>query len=794
MKFSEQWLREWVNPEIPTTGLVDQLTGAGLEVDTVESVSEGLHGVVVAEIVEVAPHPDAERLRLCSVRAAPGEAPVQVVCGAPNVFAGMRAPLAGIGARLPGGVKIGKSKIRGVESQGMLCSARELGLGDDADGILTLGPQARVGEALEVHLGLDDTVIEVDLTPNRGDCLSIAGIAREVGVANQLHVRWPPVDIVPARIDATFPVALESQADCPRYVGRIIRGIDPAAATPVWMRERLRRCGVRSISPVVDVSNYVMLELGQPMHAFDLGRLKGGIRVRRARPGERLVLLDERELEVDGDSLVIADHERCVALAGIMGGLDSAVTDETRDLFLESAWFAPRTIGVEARRHGLHTDASHRFERGVATDGQARAVERATTLLLEIVGGEPGPTVDTLDASAMPPRAEITLRASRIRRLLGCDPPAGTVTDVLTRLGVEIAQHDDEQWRVTAPAFRPDLAIEADLVEEVARVMGYDSIPEHAPEAELMMTPRPEEHVETRALRTVLVQRGYQEAITFSFVDPRMQALVEPREEAIALANPISSDLAVMRTSLWPGLLGAMLHNTNRQQPRVRLFESGLVFRRHAGGVEQTPVIGGVATGPAQPEQWGLEGRPADFYDVKSDVEALVGLAGDERHFDFEAAVHPALHSGQCARVVHGGETVGWLGAVHPRLTSDWRLSTPVYVFELRLGAIQEGPLPSFQALSRFPAVRRDLAVVVDEDVSAAAVRDCVGQVGIDVLDNLEFFDVYRGKGIDSGKKSLALSLTFQATSRTLHDQEVDDSVRAIVASLAHHLGAELRG
>jgi len=792
MKFSEQWLREWVDPPVDTETLAAQLTGAGLEVDTVTPAVEPIDGVIVGEVISVAPHPNADKLSVCEVSAG-GDAKHSVVCGASNVVAGMRAPLAVAGARLPGGVKVRKSKIRGVESQGMLCSAAELGLGEDADGILALDADATPGVLLTDLLGSDDTSIDIDLTPNRGDCLSIAGIAREVATLNALEISTVAAGRVPEGIDDRMPVSLESPADCPRYVGRVIRDIDPAAKTPLWMQERLRRSGIRSISPVVDVTNYVMLELGQPMHAFDFETLRRGIRVRRGVPGEFLTLLDGNKVELDEQSLVIADEERAVALAGIMGGMDTAVTDRTRHILLESAWFLPKTIALEARRRGLQTDSAHRFERGVAADLQDRAAERATGLLLDIVGGRPGPVVDTRSPDDLPVPVPIPLRAARIERLLGVRVAEAEVEAILRRLGMQV-EDADAGWRVIPPQHRPDVTMEADLIEEVVRIRGYDTVPERVPEGTLDMSPRPEASVGLRDLLKILVQRGYQEAITYSFVDPKLQKALDPDCPPLALANPISPELAVMRTSMWPGLLAALLHNYRRQQYRVRLFESGLTFRLDGATLEQRPKLGGIVTGPVYPEQWGTAGENADFFDLKSDVEALLGPAGGLDGAEFTPKAHPALHPGQAAQIVRDGVVIGLMGALHPSILRDRKLTAPVLVFELDLEAVRLGKLPKFEALSRYPAVRRDIAVVVDESVTAKSLRNCVGQAGVDVLKNLELFDVYRGEHIDSGKKSLALGMTFQAPSRTLNDDEVDAAVVAIMESLANKLGAVLRG
>jgi phenylalanyl-tRNA synthetase beta chain len=791
MKFSERWLREWIDPAVDSAQLAAQLTRAGLEVDTMEPVvSESLDKVVVACVIDTQPHPDADTLQLCQVDVGDAE-PLSIVCGAPNARAGLVAPLAMVGARLPGGVKIRRSKIRGQESHGMLCSARELGLADDADGLLELDGDWVPGQSIVEALQLDDACFDIDLTPNRGDCLYLEGIARDLAAVNGQRVEHRTVPPVAVQCDDVFEVRLQAPEACPRYVGRVIRGVNAAAPTPLWMVEKLRRCGVRSLGPVVDVTNFVMLELGQPMHAFDLAELSGAVEVRYARQGEVLRLLDDSEQILDDKDLVIADEQRALALAGIMGGAGSAVRDESKHIFLECAWFEPRGIAGTCRRLGLHTDASHRFERHANAQGQMRAIERATALLLELVGGEPGPLVDTVQEHHLPATQVITLREQRIRRLLGIDVPATEVQSILSNLHLDV-ERIEGGWRVTPPAFRPDLAIEADLVEEVARVRGLDSIPDEAPVAALHMRAQPESQRDLRALRRALIASGYQEAITYSFVDRPLQERMDGSVPPIALANPISSDMSVMRTSLLPGLLQAAVYNFNRQQPRVRLFESGLVFRDNDGETAQPERIAAIAVGPSLELQWGEAARDVDFFDVKADLMALFGPIASA--LEFVAATHPAMHPGQCADVRLNGASVGVIGRLHPQLLRSQKLSASTIAFEVELSAVLAVDVPGFVPFSRQPAVLRDLSIVVAEEVTAEQVINCVGQAGGDVLKNLELFDVYRGEGIDSGHKSLALSLTFQAPSRTLDEAEVEASVTTILHSLAKHLGGTLRG
>ena len=789
MKFNERWIRKWVDPPVDTEDLAARLTAAGFEVESVTPIAGPLKHVAVAEVVGVVAHPEADRLSICEVDDGGGQ-PHRVVCGAPNVRVGMRSAFARVGARLADGSKIRKSRIRGEVSHGMLCSARELGLGEEADGIIELDAGAPLGEDLVEWLGLDDTVIELAVTPNRGDCLCIAGIAREIAVASRTATRpREPAPAVMPRIDDVLPIALDAPRRCPRYVGRVIRGIDPRARSPWWMTERLRRCGIRPLSAVVDVTNYVMLELGQPMHAFDLASLDSGIRVRNGRDGERLTLLDGSVVELDGDALVIADESRPVALAGVMGGRESGVTSTTRDVFLESAWFEPRTIALEARRRGMHTDASHRFERTVAPGLQREAMERATKLLVDIAGGEPGPTVESVDEEHDSHAEPVALRHERIRRVLGAEVPAHEVHDILTRLGMRV-EEAQTGWTVTPPPHRPDIGIEVDLIEEVARIVGYENLPGTLPAAGLGITAREESSVDVERLRGRLVDRGYHEAVTYSFVDAALQARIAPALEGVALANPIASDMGVMRTTLWPGLIGAAIYNVNRQQSRVRLFETGLVFISDGDRIHQPKMIGAIAIGPVEPEQWAQPSRNVDFYDVKGDVEALLALSG--READFVVDAHPALHPGQTASIVYRGQRIGMIGALHPTLALEFKLPGAV-LFELRHEPVSAGTLPKFKALSRYPTVRRDLSLMVSNEVSASAVRECIEQADVDVLEHLELFDVYVGEGIDSGMKSISLALTFQSRSRTLDDAEVSAALSVVLDSLTRKLGTVLR-
>jgi len=791
MRFSEAWLREWADPAVSTSELVEQLTMAGLEVDSVEPAAPGFSGVVVGEVLSVEPHPDARKLRVCQVEV--GEtAPLGIVCGAPNVAVGMRAPTAVVGAVLPGGFKIKKAKLRGVQSLGMLCSATELGLADSSEGLMALPADAPVGEDIRRYLGLDDQLIEIDLTPDRGDCLSIVGVAKEVGVINRIPVNIQEIQPIEPAIEDRFEVSLEAGAACPRYACRILRGIDPHAQTPLWMRERLRRGGIRSLSPVVDVTNYVLLELGQPMHGFDLAQLDSRIRVRLAQPGERVELLDGQVLDLREDSLVIADESKALALAGIMGGAGSGVTEATTDILLESAFFAPTAIIGKARSYGLHTDSSHRFERGVDPELQVKALERATALLQQIVGGQAGPIVEVSSPPHLPERNPIPLRRARVARLLGVEIPAEQIRDILERLEMQVGD-SDQGWLVTPPSARFDIAIEADLIEEIGRIYGYTEIPTRLAPSSMRMHVAREEAFDLQRARQVLVERGYQEAITYSFVDPELQRLVDPQREGIRLANPIAADMSVMRTSLWPGLLQVARYNHARQQNRIRLFETGLRFVPGSDELQQHPMLAGLISGSVEPEQWGQGTRGADFFDLKGDLEALLALTGQPSELLFQPAQHPALHPGQSAQVECAGRPSGWIGMLHPQLQHKLDLPGDTFLFEIDLEVLGEGRLPAFQPLSKFPQIRRDIAIVADAATSYRQIRDLVADAAGEILKDIRLFDVYTGEHIESGRKSLALGLILQASSHTLTDEQVEDVVGRVLKTLETEIGAQLR-
>lgn len=793
MKFSEQWLREWVSPQLDVQGLADQITMAGLEVDAIEPAAALFTGVVVGEVVSKEPHPNADKLSLCQVEDGSGEL-AQVVCGASNVAAGQKVPFARVGAVLPGDFTIKKAKLRGVESRGMICSASELGMAEEtSSGILELPADAPVGEDFRAWMGLDDHCVEVDLTPNRGDCLSIKGLAREVGVLNRLAVEGPSTEPVAPGHDETFAVRVEDVERCPRYIGRLIKGVDVTAETPLWMVERLRRSGLRSIDAVVDVTNYVMLELGQPLHAFDRDNLQGAVIVRLAREGEQLVLLDGQTVALRNDTLVIADERGPLAIAGVMGGEHSGVNAATRDIFLESAFFSPLAVAGQARTYGLHTDASHRFERGVDPLLTSEAVERATRLLVDIAGGEPGPPVEAHNDDHLPGEREVRLRAARLEQALGKGLPAEEVADILERLGMAVTASADG-WQIRVPSWRFDIAIEEDLIEEVARIHGYNRLPVRRPKARLGLRADHEARVPLSRLRRQMVARGYQEAVTYSFVAPELQAALLPDAVSPRLANPISSDLSVMRASLFPGLVRALEYNLNRQQNRVRLFEAGQVFRGELDALEQTPMLGALVSGPREPEGWAGGRERVDFFDLKGDLESLIGLGGEPESWRFEPAGHPALHPGQSARILHRGEAVGWIGALHPGVRARLGLRSDALLFEVRQEALTQGRIAAFSPLSRYPEVRRDLAFLVDESLPVQTLLNTLRTQAGEWLTESRLFDVYRGKGVPQGRKSVALGLTWQHPSRTLNDEEINQLVDAIVAESQQHLGAELRG
>lgn len=792
MKFSVNWLKQWVRLEHSAEQLAERLTASGLEVEELSPVAGDFDGIVVAEIESCVTHPDADKLSVCTVNDG-GPERLQIVCGAPNARAGIKVPLARVGAQLGAEFRIKKAKLRGVESNGMLCSARELGMSDDHSGLLELPADAEAGVNFRSWLALDDHSIEIDLTPNRADCLSIRGLARDVAASCGGEFIDHEIPSVTASSKSGFPIRLEDKAACPRYVGRVIENVSATVRTPLWMQEALRRSGIRSISPIVDVSNFVMLELGQPMHAFDRDKLDGEIIVRRGIAGERLVLLDGSEVDVGEDVLAICDASGPVALAGIMGGAASAVTDETRNILLESAWFNPAVIMGKARTYGKHTDASHRFERGVDPHGQARAVERATQLILDICGGQAGPVLLAEINEFLPVVAAVKLRLQRLNKVVGHVFSQQQVEQILTRLGMQLEYHVSEQaWTVFAPSSRVDIAIEEDLIEEVARIFGYDNIPLRMPSGEVKVGSAAVHEVSLLQIRESLCAASYQEAINYSFLDSKQLEAVFQAEDALPLANPLSADLGVLRTTLLPGLLAALNRNLRRQHARVRLFETGLAFLQGESLLE-VPRVAAVACGPALPEQWSLKSRPTDYFDIKGDVERLLALRGGGQ-IRFERLHAPWAHPGASASVFLEDQCLGWCGAVHPQVLQSLDISCEVFAFELDLQPLQQRAVQLAKPYSRFPSIRRDVAIWLPEQTTYTEVQSCILESAGDLLQNLVVFDVYHDQKLKKGFKSLAIGLILQNVSSTLTDDIADSLIQQVISNLESRLSAELRG
>ena len=791
MKFSENWLRSLVDLSADTATLEHRLNMIGHEVESLQRLGASLDGVVVAEIVACEKHPQADKLQVCKVSV--GSEQLQIVCGAPNARVGLKAPLATIGATLPNGIAIKKAALRGVESNGMLCSAKELGLDADASGLLELSKDAPAGKSLAEYLGLPDNVIELGLTPNRADCLSMRGLSIDIAAAFDAKLKSDAIEPIAAQSKRTVGIKLNVGTDCPRYVGRVIEGVDPTAATPLWMSERLRRGGIRPVSILVDITQYVMLELGQPMHAYDAAKLNGAVEVRRARDAEKVKLLDGKEYSLSPNYLVIADAKESVGLAGIMGGLDSRVTDATRDIFLEAAHFAPATIMGRARNLALHTDASHRFERGVDPELPRIAMERATRLVMSMAGGTPGPISEDVIELSLPKRHAVSLRRARLSRLLGITVSDAEVERILSALDMKVERTNDG-WKATPPTRRFDIEIEEDLIEEVARIHGYDNVPTHAPSGELALHLRPESEVSISRLNSQLASSGYREAICYSFVAPELLEKWSLADGAVALSNPLSADLAVMRTSLLPGLVEILKSNRNRQQERVRLFETGLIFNNASGELKQTPRVAAVALGRAHPESWSGDKRLVDFYDIKAHVQDLLELSGRHDRVDFQPSTRPWLHPGRSAEVTIDGKSIGVVGGLHPRLLKSLDLDDDVQVFELDVHSVTAGLVPRARPISRFPSVRRDIAIVVPDNVAYARVETTARKALGAVLADLLVFDQFVGQNLGSGVKSLAIGLILQDDSRTLTDQDVDSFVAKAVSALEQECQARLRG
>lgn len=798
MKFSEAWLRQWVNPSLDSANLLHQMTMAGLEVDGTEPAAKVFSGVVVAQIQSAEQHPDADKLKVCQV--SDGVDVFQVVCGAPNAREGLITAFAKVGAVLPDNFKIKKAKLRGVESFGMLCGADEIGLGEDSEGIIELPADSTIGADLAsiagADLPLDDLTVDVDLTPNRGDCLSLKGLAREVGVLNNLEVTYPEIPAVAPQIDTTFPVEVIAGEQCPRYLGRVIEGVDLSLPSPPWLTERLRRCGLRSIDPVVDVTNFVLIEQGQPMHAFDLARLQGGITVRMALIEDKLTLLSGQEVSLDENTLVIADGTGPVAMAGVMGGEHTGVNADSKDIFFECAFFSPLAIAGTARRYGLHTDASHRYERGVDSQLQHQALERATQILIDITGGRPGPITEALSAEHLPNIAPITLRESKVNSLLGIDIDPTQVDQALARLDFIVHSRENIEsglaWQVTAPSHRFDIALEADLVEEICRIYGYNNIPSTQPVIRVPLATVPLQTHSEPQLKRQLAGLGFQEVVTYSFIDPATQRLFDPDVEPLMLANPMSSEQSVMRTTLLTGLADAAKKNISRQQTSGQLFEVGLVFDTSAKdqGLVQKVKVAGALWGRRQDENWCETADKVDFFDVKGNVEALCAWAGIS--VDVASTQDVALHPGQSAQLKLNGEVVGRIGRLHPVIEKHLGLPE-VFVFELDGQAMMARPSRRHHGVSKFPSVRRDLAVVVKRDVTASEVVATVSNVLNENCIDIMLFDVYQGEGIDSNEKSLGLGLTLQSQTTTLNEEQINALAEQATQALTDKYQARLR-
>lgn len=791
MKISENWLRTWVNPAIDSDTLSDQLTMLGLEVDELAPVAKPFTGVVVGEVLTVEQHPDADRLRVTTVNIGSGE-PLQIVCGAPNVRAGMKAPVATIGAILPGDFKIKKGKLRGVESQGMLCGASEIDLEDKIDGLLELPDDAPVGVNIREYLKLDDNVIDISITPNRGDCFSIRGIAREVAVINQLQMNEPEIKSVDATITDEKKVVISTDG-APRYLGRVIKNVNVKAATPEWMEQALARSGIRTHSILVDVTNYVLMELGQPMHAFDLAKIEGTVHVRQAQPQEKLQLLNDQEVELQDDVMVIADDQKALAIAGIMGGLASSVTDDTTDIFLESAFFAPLAIAGRARRFGLHTDSSQRYERGVDFELPLIAMNRASQLIQELAGGEFGPITVAEKSDLLPKREAIELKQAQVDQLLGYKVAAEFITDALTRLGCEVTVQANGEWSVVPPSHRYDMAIYQDLIEEVARIDGYDNIQISLPSMDVQLA-KYQDRFEIAQLRQTVVTLGYQEAISFSFADAKLEKQLNPQVSPLMLANPISSDLAAMRSTLLSSLIPCVQYNLNRQQSRVRFFELGLRFDyQNANSIQdlkQIPTLALVAVGSREPESWHAKPQPMDFFDFKGEVEEI--LAAGRVKVEYVRSERPWLHPGQSAEILVDGQSIGYLGRLHPSLENELDLST-TWVAELDQAAVLQSYVSNFTELSRFPSVRRDIALLISDNINVRDIQQLIEKTGGELLDSTWLFDVYTGQGVEEGKRSLAFALLWQHPSRTLEDAEIKSGMDNIIQVLENTYQATLR-
>ena len=791
MKLSQHWLMEWVQPNVDAQALGERLTMAGLELDGIEPVAADLTGVLVARIETTEPHPDADKLQVCQVRVGENDLR-QIVCGAKNARVGLTVALATEGTTLPGGMTIKAAKLRGVESHGMLCGASELGLDDEIDGLWELDDSLPLGESIMTAMNLDDVIFDIDLTPNRSDCLSVAGVAREVSALYQVPMTPPSIAKQPAKNNSQFPIEVSVPQHCPRYCGRVINHVNTQAKTPVWMQEALRRSGIGTISIVVDICNFVMMELGQPMHAFDLDRLQGKIDVRMAYEGERCVLLDGKEITLSAEHLVIADENNVLALAGIMGGLDSSVTAQTKNIFLESAYFDLLAVAGKARQFGLHTESSHRFERGVDPELSMQAIERATALIIKYAQGEAGPVIEKVSTQHLPLSPNITLTQSAVKRILGIDIKLDEIQSMMINLGCEVSRCG-EGLVIIPPSYRFDLNIEEDLIEEVARMCGYDLFPTQVLQAASGVTLKSDRSDALYNLHQRFVSMGYTEAVTFSFTEQSYCELFAA-EPAKALANPISSALSHMRTSLWPGLCVAAAYNLKRQQTSVKFYEIGRKYLVR-DTLEQTEVLAGVVMGDNQPRQWGVSSQQSDFYDAKGHLEQLFTSLSMTQDIEFKPAQIQGLHPGRCAEIFYQKKLLGCIGVLHPHTAKVLDLSgREIVVFELSIhdAWLQKAKI-QFQTWSKFPQVKRDLTLLVPEAVYVHDLISSVEALQIKPLQQIDVFSVYQGDGVPNGLKSISLGLILQDISSTLNDKQVDAIVDAIIEQLTKTYHAELR-
>ena len=787
MNILSSWLREWISPDVSDELLAEQLTMAGLEVDGIEPVAPAFTNVVVGHVVQCEKHPDADKLNLCQVDVGQSEN-LQIICGAKNVAKGLKVITATVGAVLPGNFKIKKAKLRGVESYGMICSESELGMSDSSDGIAELDADAPIGVNIREYLNLDDNVIELDITPNRGDCFSILGVAREVSANYNMPFTMPSCEVSGSG-ESGIKASVSNTKACPKYLTRTVNGIDNTVATPKWMVDKLTRSGQALHSVVVDITNYVLLELGQPMHAFDLSKVSGAINVRNANSGEKIELLNETTVVLNDDTLIITDDNQPLAIAGVMGGMGSSTQSDSVDILLESAFFEPVSIAGKARNYGLHTESSLRFERGVDFNITEVAMDRATQLIIDICGGQASDVSACVDENALPVLEPITITQDKIQKVLGFELDSNWIEEKFVNLDFNITEKSNDSWTIIPPSFRFDIRISADLIEELARLYGYDKLPVQKLSLDANINVIKEADVDKYDLMQALVGRGYQEVITYSFVSEKYQDLVDPDAKKITLSNPISADMSTMRSSLWAGLLQTVESNQRRGHANARFFEIGLCF----GGVnadEQANKLAGIVAGNRFEAQWSGDAQALDFFDAKADLESV--LAFTNAQFDFEAAEHPALQKGQSAKIMLNGLSVGWIGALAPSVQKE--LSLPkCYMYEVDLDCALKGKVSKYKAFSQYQQAQRDIALVLDEATPVAdlvcSIQDLKQTHFIDVA----LFDIYTGENIDSGKKSVALNLTYQSMEATLSDEEVNAKVEEVLTLMQEKFSAVFR-